>query len=718
MSSIQVLEDPETEQIMGLIKSGANIFITGPGGTGKSTLVRRIAELVNSVHVTAMTGCAALLLDCAAKTLHSWCGIGLGLDSLEKNIDTIKRKRHIKKRWTTAAALVIDEVSMLTPDLFERLDKIGRAVRTRGAGKPFGGLQLILVGDFCQLPPVTRYGGPADLRFLFESEIWASTIKAIVVLKKIWRQLDPVYQQVLSEVRLGSLSDESEAILRRRMDTDWRSESIKPTVLFSRNTDVDKVNDVNMGALDTSIHTFAAVTVIDKSKWTDAEMTMPDKSSDIFKFAVNKLDTDAPYSAALDLREGAQVMLLTNMDIDKGLVNGSRGIITGFALVAGRSLPVVKFKKGEPCIIEPYVWYSHDMPHIGRQQIPLRIAYAITIHKSQGASIDSAIVDIGKSTFEYGQAYVALSRVRSLEGLHIYALDVSKIKTHPRVLEFYKGLAATSSASGPLGSASASGTLGSATAGPFGSAPMPYHPSWAPVIEPHLSSVTAFVAEERKTKTIYPPEDKVFACLSMPVDDVKVVILGQDPYHGSGQAIGYAFAIDAGVKVPPSLKNICKEIATDLGVDIPDASCINGWASQGVLLLNTILTVEDGKPLSHANKGWENVTDAIIKHIAANNPRCVFILWGKSALKTATQSLDQTISKSAATQALDQKAMASKSAATAEALIDIIQTNILTAAHPSPLSAHHGFFGCRHFSKTNAMLIAAGLKPVSWLEER
>ena len=701
MSSIQVLEDPETEQIMGLIKSGANIFITGPGGTGKSTLVRRIAELVNSVHVTAMTGCAALLLDCAAKTLHSWSGIGLGLDSLEKNIDTIKRKRHIKKRWSSAAALVIDEVSMLTPELFERLDKIGRAVRTRGAGKPFGGLQLILVGDFCQLPPVSRY---AELRFLFESEIWESAIKVIVVLKKIWRQLDPVYQQVLSEVRLGSLSGESEAILRGRMDTDWRSESIKPTVLFSRNTDVDKVNDVNMGALDTSIHTFAAVTVIDKSKWTDAETTMPDKSSDIFKFAVNKLDNDAPYSAALDLREGAQVMLLTNMDIDKGLVNGSRGIITGFVMVAGRSLPVVKFKRGEPCIIEPYVWYSHEMPHIGRQQIPLRIAYAITIHKSQGASIDSAIVDIGKSTFEYGQAYVALSRVRSLEGLHIYALDVSKIKTHPRVLEFYKGLAATASTSGPLGSAAAA------------SAPVAYHPSWAHVIEPHLSAVTAFVAEERKTKTIYPPEDKVFACLSMPLADVKVVILGQDPYHGAGQAMGYAFAIDSGVKVPPSLKNICKEIASDLGIDIPDASCINGWASQGVLLLNTILTVEDGKPLSHANKGWENVTDAIIKHIASNNPQCVFILWGKSALKTATQALDQMTmtSKSEAmkAEAVDQTTMTNKSAS-----VDIIQTNILTAAHPSPLSAHHGFFGCRHFSKANAMLIAAGLKPVVWVEQ-
>ena len=690
MSSIQVLEDPETEQIITLIKSGANIFITGPGGTGKSTLVRRIAEVVNSVHVTAMTGCAALLLDCSAKTLHSWSGIGLGLDTLEKNIDTIKRKRHIKKRWNSATALVIDEVSMLTPELFERLDKIGRAIRTRTAGKPFGGLQLILVGDFYQLPPVSRYG---ELRFLFESEIWASTIKVIVVLKKIWRQLDPVYQQVLTEVRMGSLSADSETILRSRMDTDWRNESIKPTVLFSRNADVDKVNDVNMNALDTDIQTFAATTVIDKSKWTDAEMTMPDKSSDIFKFAVNKLDADAPYSAALDLRIGAQVMLLTNMDIDKGLVNGSRGIITGFALAAGRSLPVVKFKVGGERIIEPYVWYSHEMPHIGRQQIPLRIAYAITIHKSQGASIDAAIIDIGKSTFEYGQAYVALSRVRSLEGLHIYALDVTKIKTHPRVLEFYRSLKATASTAPVSEDIPALAATAPALA--------TYDPSWAPVIEPHLPAVMAFVAEERKTKTIYPPEDKVFACLSMPVADVKVVILGQDPYHGAGQAIGYAFAIDC-AKVPPSLKNICKEIASDLGVDVPDASCINTWSSQGVLLLNTILTVEDGKPLSHANKGWEQVTDAIIRHIAATNPDCVFMLWGKAALKTATQALDQ------------KKPLVDIIEAAQVHSLEAAQVHSLEAAHPSPLSAHHGFFGCRHFSKANALLTAAGRKPIVW----
>ncbi len=150
--------------------------------------------------------------------------------------------------------------------------------------------------------------------------------------------------------------------------------------------DVDKVNTLNLDALLGEKKVFDVATVIDKSKWTDPNMAIPDKSSDVFQFAINKLDQDAAYSPTLVLRQDAQVMLLTNMDIDAGLVNGSRGVIVVFEPVRG--FPIVKFKRGLPKVIEPFVWYSHEMPHIGRQQIPLRVAYAITIHKSQGASID------------------------------------------------------------------------------------------------------------------------------------------------------------------------------------------------------------------------------------------------------------------------------------------------------------------------------------------
>lgn len=672
--SIQVLEDPEYEQIIKLINTGSNIFITGPGGTGKSTLVRRIVNEYDNTQVTAMTGCAALLLDCSAKTLHSWSGIGLGKDTLEKCVANILKKSYIKKRWTGTRKLIIDEVSMLTPELFERLDKIGRAVRKQST-KPFGGLQLILVGDFCQLPPIPKdlSGAEVDLRFLFESSIWSSTIQNIILLNKIWRQMDPIYQNVLSEVRMGVISAESEKILRSRMNTNWKEETIKPTVLFSRNAEVDKVNIVNMEALSGEKASYEAKTVIDKSRWTDTERAMPDMSSDLVQFAIEKLDQDATYMPHLNLRIGAQVMLITNMDLEAGLVNGSRGVIVDFEPI--RRFPIVKFKRGEPRAIEPFTWFSHDMPHVGRLQIPLRIAYAITIHKSQGASIDSAIVDIGKSTFEYGQAYVALSRVRSLDGLHIFALDLSKIRTHPRVLEFYSNLVSKQELLVKQPDVIVSDFWSTTNV----------HTSWIPLLtnvlnSPEGKSLEMFITSEKlANKIIYPPRHLIFNCLSISLESIKVVILGQDPYHGPGQAMGLSFSVPDEMKAPPSLKNILKEVSSDLGV----VCCypnLTSWFEQGVLLLNTILTVEDGKPLSHANKGWEIITDTIIKEIVTKRTGVVFILWGKQAQKKAS-------------------------------LISAEHT-ILESAHPSPLSAHNGFFGCKHFSKANEIL---GPKAIKWV---
>lgn len=218
--------------------------------------------------------------------------------------------------------------------------------------------------------------------------------------------------------------------------------------------------------------------------------------------------------------------------------------------------------------------------------------------------------------------------------------------------------------------------------------------SWRAVLEPVLETPAArrlggFVrAEEAAGKIVYPPRGERLAALDLtPLDAVRVVILGQDPYHGAGQAHGLSFSVQDGVKVPPSLSNIYKELAADLGLARPDHGNLTKWARQGVLLLNSSLTVEDGKPASHAGKGWEAITDAVVAAVAAKDEPCVFMLWGNHARKKA----ERVAGLGADTHHL-----------------------ILTAPHPSPLSAHSGWFGCRHFSKANAFLEANGRGAVDW----
>ena len=215
-------------------------------------------------------------------------------------------------------------------------------------------------------------------------------------------------------------------------------------------------------------------------------------------------------------------------------------------------------------------------------------------------------------------------------------------------------------------------------------------PSWkarlAPLFAtPGMQALRAFlVAEARAGKTIYPPPDQIFAALdATPFDAVKVVILGQDPYHGPGQAHGLCFSVRPGVPPPPSLLNIHAELESDLGVARPDHGCLLPWARRGVLLLNAVLTVERGLAGSHHGKGWEAFTDAVVDHLNRERDGLVFLLWGSPAQAKARQ-------------------------------VDLQRHHVLKAPHPSPLSAHRGFLGCRHFSRANAWLAARGSEGVDW----
>jgi len=212
---------------------------------------------------------------------------------------------------------------------------------------------------------------------------------------------------------------------------------------------------------------------------------------------------------------------------------------------------------------------------------------------------------------------------------------------------------------------------------------------WNPVLrdqfdEPYWSELMDFVARERSLYDVYPPADEVFAALHLTaLADTRVVIIGQDPYHGHGQAHGLAFSVRRGQRIPPSLRNIHRELADDLGIAVPTHGNLDAWARQGVLLLNTTLTVRAGEAGSHRGRGWEHFTDRVIGTVAATNNPVVFICWGAAA--RAKQSL-----------------------------IDTARHTVITSAHPSPLSAHNGFFGSRPFSATNDALIAAGTEPIDW----
>lgn len=212
---------------------------------------------------------------------------------------------------------------------------------------------------------------------------------------------------------------------------------------------------------------------------------------------------------------------------------------------------------------------------------------------------------------------------------------------------------------------------------------------WNPILraeleQPYFGALRSFVDDERRRHEVFPAAEDVFAALHLtPYAAVKVLILGQDPYHGPGQAHGLCFSVRPGVDVPPSLVNIHTELESDLGIPRPDHGCLDAWARQGVLLLNATLTVRARQAASHQGKGWETFTDAVIRAVDAKPERVVFILWGSSARRK-------------------------------KALVDTSKHAVIESPHPSPLSAHRGFFGSRPFSRANAALVAAGRDPVDW----
>ena len=449
------------EQILAFekYKSGQNVFITGPGGTGKSALIREIYKYANhnghNIQVCALTGCAAVMLECKAKTIHSWSGIGLANGDIGRIVDRVDKNFFKKKEWRKTRTLIVDEVSMMSKRLFDILDLVGKTARNCHS-RPFGGLQLVFCGDFYQLPPVgVSTEDPDNARFCFESESWFHTFPKSnhIQLKQIFRQNDPVYCQILNQVREGRITRRTDEILRSRIGvllpdvSEDGTPQTKPTILYATRARVDEINRLEMEKL-TILDPDSPDYKYDLKYVTDLPLSEKDKqirssqSKERISSELASLKNSILCDDVVHLRVGAQVMCVVNMEESvttaaTPICNGSQGVIVRMTDSTIQPLPVVRFNNGLEMTVNPHTWMSENIPGIGVSQIPLILSWAITIHKSQGATLERCIIDIGGGVFEAGQSYVALSRIKSLGGMSIMSYDVSRIMVNKRVKAFY-----------------------------------------------------------------------------------------------------------------------------------------------------------------------------------------------------------------------------------------------------------------------------------------
>jgi len=439
----------EQQYAFNKFKKGENLFITGPGGTGKTKLIHDIVDYMNlhgiKFQVCAMTGCAAVLLGkCKARTLHSWSGIKLANGPSDKVVHSVLRNKFTTKEWRSIKVLIVDEVSMMSKKIFDILNSIGKSARTNP--KPFGGIQVIFTGDFYQLPPVDKAGEVESSQFCFESQSWLSVfqLKNHIELKTMFRQNDPIYINILSQIRKGEVDMESINTLNKYVKREYISEDgLKPTKLFAVRSKTDFVNTSQYNKIMESEFSFDMKIDTDYKVYMDTQKAIT--SEDLEKcslltpmeiqFQIEKIMESRNINKKLELKKGTIVMCTANVDMDNSICNGAQGIIIDF--IIGNKLPVVKFSNGIIKTMEYEFFQSSDYPTIVIGQIPLCLAWALTIHKIQGASLSIADMDLGNTIFEYGQTYVALSRVRTLEGLYLSAFNPQRIRANPLVKEFY-----------------------------------------------------------------------------------------------------------------------------------------------------------------------------------------------------------------------------------------------------------------------------------------
>ena len=421
-----------------------NIFITGPGGSGKSAVIRKIVEHADKTgvryQVCGLTGCASVLLKCGAKTLHSWSGIGLGKGAIEIVSHKVAANKYKRNNWRNVDLLIIDEVSMMSEHLIELLDMTAKKCRKNN--KLFGGLQVIFSGDFYQLAPVGDRDDESKRthNFCFESPIFDQLFPNDnkICFDEIFRQTDNTYTKILNQIRVGKISKKSIKTLTERVGKKYTGTDIKPTRIYPLKRLVNRLNSTSMEKLNTVEKKFKieAAPLPDMESFKTLNIT-PDQIKSEIEYLKNNVNCDK----TLVLKKGAQVMCIVNIEVDgssASICNGSQGIVEDFDSITG--YPIVKFRNGITRLMKPHSWESELYPNVSVLQVPLILAWAITIHKAQGASIELAEIDVGNSVFACGQTYVALSRVVSLDGLYLTSFNYRKIKVSSKVKKFYSNL--------------------------------------------------------------------------------------------------------------------------------------------------------------------------------------------------------------------------------------------------------------------------------------
>lgn len=402
------------QEALTILKKGGNVFLTGEPGAGKTHTVNQFVKWAREqnkrVAITASTGIAATHID--GVTIHSWAGIGIKRSLTDKDIEKIFENDFKKRNILTANILIIDEISMIDADTLNMVDRVLRYAHNFMADQAFGGIQVIFVGDFFQLPPVADRNSKKKVKFAFESEAWEDAHPTVCYITEQHRQEDPTFLSILKHLRDGKISAPHIAILKARNEIPV--EIIKSTMLYTHNADVDHENSLELAELEGDVETY-------KMK------------SEGHEYPVGLLKKQCLSPEVLELKEGALVMFTRN-NWEVGYVNGTIGTVTEFL---ANGAPVVRTKDGKEIVVLEAEWrfvnnYGNTTASI--KQLPLRLAWAMTVHKSQGMSLDQAHIDLSRA-FEYGQGYVALSRVRSLAGLTLEGFNKKALMMHPVVVE-------------------------------------------------------------------------------------------------------------------------------------------------------------------------------------------------------------------------------------------------------------------------------------------